>query len=71
MDGVIEDGESIDTKPKTTEIDTSSTPVEEIDNDEIIGKNLISVLFLLSYPFEIHKNLLAMLFCFLIVVSTK
>ncbi|XP_031620811.1 dynein intermediate chain 2, ciliary [Contarinia nasturtii] len=36
IDGAHEDGESIDTKLKTTENETSSTPVEEIDNDEII-----------------------------------
>lgn len=40
VDGAQSDGETIDTKTKTTEIDTSTTGAgaDEVDNDEIIGK---------------------------------
>lgn len=42
VDGAQVDGETIDTKTKSTEIDTSTTGAvtEEVDNDEIIGKML-------------------------------
>lgn len=40
VDGAQVDGEIIDTKSKSTEIDTSTTGAvaEDVDNDEIIGK---------------------------------
>lgn len=40
VDGAQIEGETIDTKSKPTEIDTSTTGAvtDEVDNDEIIGK---------------------------------
>lgn len=40
IDGTQVDAESTDTSSKPAETETNTTPVDEADNDEIIGKRI-------------------------------